>query len=612
MLCYFCMHEKGGAAVCPYCHMQGEPVPLAHQLRPGTVIGGRYVVGRVLGEGGFGITYLGYYPKLDMTVAVKEYYPNGMAYRSNDGTYSVYVRSQDTAEFFNHGKERFLSEARTLARFKSEPGIVSVLDFIEENGTAYLIMEYLDGMTLQQYLKQRGTMSADEAFTLLRPAMQTLDKVHAAGVIHRDISPDNIMRLHSGQLKLMDFGAAREYTDDHKSLSVMLKKGYAPAEQYNRKGEQGPWTDVYALCATIYRCITGKAPSDSLDRVFEDDLIPPSQLGATITPAQEKVLLKGLAIKKQDRWQNISELLDAWAKANQAPAHTNSPYDYDLNRTIAADDDGRYAQPEITDPNVTVLADAPVFDAARAEQTPKKTSWRKRIIFILIWIAVVAAGVTGAVLLNNRQQDDAVVVGGEEGEVSADDFEYDISDNTVTITGYTGDQEEVEIPQKIKRKPVTSIGYYAFSGCSSLTSVTIPDSVTSIGDSAFSGCSSLESVKIPDSVTTIGESAFSGCTGLKTVTIPASVKIIRSQTFDNCTGLTSVTIPDSVTSIGDSAFSGCSSLTSVTIPDSVTSLGSFYGAVFDGCSDDLVIYGYSGSEAEKYANKNNIAFESIG
>ena len=204
-----------------------------------------------------------------------------------------------------------------MARFSEEPGVVSVTDYIEENNTVYLVMEYLRGVTLQQYLKQHGNLSADAAFGMLEPVMRTLEKIHSAGVIHRDISPDNIMVQPNGQLKLMDFGAAKEFVDQSRSMSVMLKKGYAPIEQYDSKSKQGPWTDVYALCATVYRCITGTTPVDSLNRVFADPLQRPSMLGADISPALEDVLLHGLAVRRSDRCQSMTELIQLLAQARR-------------------------------------------------------------------------------------------------------------------------------------------------------------------------------------------------------------------------------------------------------------------------------------------------------
>lgn len=307
MLCYFCMREKDNNAECPFCHSSGVPVIQPHHLVPGTTLADRYIVGRVIGEGGFGITYIGYDKVFEIRVAIKEYFPYGYSQRNNTASNTVSVVGAEGV--FDKGKQRFLQEAKTLVKFRREPGIVEVTDFVEANNTAYIIMEYLEGVTLRTYLKQNGVMSADRAFGMLMPVMESLEKIHRTGIIHRDISPENIMVMSDRSLKLMDFGAARDYESDEKSLSVILKHGYAPEEQYRRRGEQGPWTDVYAMCATIYRCITGKTPAESVDRLYRDSLQRPSQIGAKISPALENVLMYGMAVRKEDRCPDMQTLL---------------------------------------------------------------------------------------------------------------------------------------------------------------------------------------------------------------------------------------------------------------------------------------------------------------
>lgn len=319
MLCYNCMKDKGDAMTCPFCHVTHLPDSAPHQLVPGSIVGRRYVIGKVLGEGGFGITYIGLDNILRIPVAVKEYFPHGYSHRDNATSRVIPSSSSNSTAFFQKGKERFLMEARNMARFFREPGIVDVRDFFEENNTAYIVMEYLEGVDLRHYLRQHGMMSPEEAFTMLMPAIRSLEKIHEAGLIHRDISPDNIMYLNDGNLKLMDFGAARDFEDENRSLSVMLKPGYAPEEQYRKKGEQGPWTDVYAICATLYRCITGKTPTESPDRTYEDDLQKPSELGVMISPALEGVLMYGLAVRKANRCQSMTELIRLIEEAMAQP-----------------------------------------------------------------------------------------------------------------------------------------------------------------------------------------------------------------------------------------------------------------------------------------------------
>lgn len=279
-----------------------------HILKSGKILNNRYVIEKVLGEGGFGITYKGIDKLLAVEVAVKEYFPQGFVTRNNVYSEEITITQMKYEDLFQKGKERFLSEARVLAKFNKEPGIVSVTDFFEENNTAYIVMEYLDGITLKDYIENNGLLSMDDMLGLMSPLMEALDAVHKEGLIHRDISPDNIMLLSNGGIKLMDFGAARTYTEfGQKSLSIMLKHGYAPEEQYRTHGVQGPWTDIYALSATIYKCITGQTPVESLQRVLSDTLQSPSQMGIQIQPWQEYALMKGLSVRQENRYQNMRE-----------------------------------------------------------------------------------------------------------------------------------------------------------------------------------------------------------------------------------------------------------------------------------------------------------------
>lgn len=316
--CKYCLEPSGNNEVCPKCQGEISKVVPPHRLLPGTLLCNRYLVGKVLGEGGFGITYVGRDTKLDMKVAVKEYYPNGLASRNNTFSSTVSCSaSDDKQDVFLKFRDKFLQEARTLAMFSKEKSIVEVRDFFETNNTAYIIMEYLDGQDLREYQRANGNMPVEKAIQVLAPVMRTLGKIHQQGLIHRDISPDNI-RLTPEGVKLLDFGAAREMnTQINRSISVMLKPGYAPEEQYRSKGVQGPWTDVYAVCATIYKCITGITPDDATQRVYSDELKKPSELGVKISPAVEAVLLKGMSVFQRERYKSMDELINAFTKALQ-------------------------------------------------------------------------------------------------------------------------------------------------------------------------------------------------------------------------------------------------------------------------------------------------------
>lgn len=309
-LCPSCFAPKGGGAGCPVCGFEaGAADQNWNSLKPGTLIHGRYVIGRVLGQGGFGITYLGFDLRLNVKLAIKEYYPSGLAVR-NTASRAVVNATVDVREDFQRGMEKFLEEARTLARFEDHPNIVSVRDFFEENGTAYMVMTYFEGRTLLKYLEENGgSLSFDEVLAILIPVMNALDEVHASGLIHRDISPDNIFITYSGQVKLLDFGAAKSAMAlvNQQSHSIVLKKGYSPAEQYQSRGSLGPWTDIYSMAATIYRSITGIIPPDSLDRLDKEILIPPSRQGVTIPSYAEAALMRALSISPRQRPQSMRE-----------------------------------------------------------------------------------------------------------------------------------------------------------------------------------------------------------------------------------------------------------------------------------------------------------------
>lgn len=308
--CYHCMAPLGKSPVCGRCGADSRAaVPAAaYHLPCGTTLARRYVTGKVLGEGGFGITYIGMDTVLSKRVAVKEFYPAGIAARSCAAALTVTV-AQEHARFFKNGVERFLFEAKSVAAFSDEEGIVNVQDYFQENNTAYIVMDYLDGDNLKEYVRRHGVLDTDVLIGLLMPVMRGLKAMHAKGIIHRDISPDNIMFTKKGQLKLTDFGSAKFYSGSERQKAVILKHGYAPEEQYRSHSEQGPYTDIYALCATIYTCITGKAPVPAPERVKQDTLQPPSQLGVNIRPSREKALMHGLAVAAKNRTPDMDTLM---------------------------------------------------------------------------------------------------------------------------------------------------------------------------------------------------------------------------------------------------------------------------------------------------------------
>ena len=282
-----------------------------HCLRKGTRLIGRYTIEKVLGQGGFGITYLGIDELHEKKVAIKEFFPQGIVTRNIEYEDAVTVTFVGEKDNYNKGKEKFLKEARIMARFSKDEGIVKAQDFFEINNTAYIVMEYLEGITLKQYLRENERIEPEELLELFVPLIESLDEIHSQGLIHRDISPDNIMVLPDGRIKLMDFGAARDYTEfGEKSLSIVLKPGYAPPEQYQTHGVQGPWTDIYALCATMYKCITGENPPDAIERVMDDHLKKISAFGIPVLPQIEEAIIKGMSVAANDRYQNVGDFCE--------------------------------------------------------------------------------------------------------------------------------------------------------------------------------------------------------------------------------------------------------------------------------------------------------------
>lgn len=323
-ICFGCFEQYDDSFdICPHCgYAEGTEPELATYMRPGAILNERYVIGRALGHGGFSVTYLAWDALLLHKVAIKEYLPSEYATR-RPGESRLTIFSGKEGEYFQFGKEKFLDEAKRLSAFQNEAGIVHVYDCFSANETAYLVMEYLDGITLSEYLKKeaavspQGRLAPEEAISMLTPVMLSLQRVHDSGMIHRDIAPDNIMLLKDGGVRLIDFGAARHAVHDcGKSMTVIIKDGYSPEEQYNSHGVQGPAADVYALSATLYQMITGITPPGAIERGEylqkhkRDMLPPPSKFNKAVTKTQDTAILNGMALHTQDRTQSVAELYE--------------------------------------------------------------------------------------------------------------------------------------------------------------------------------------------------------------------------------------------------------------------------------------------------------------
>ncbi|MBO4746939.1 MAG: serine/threonine protein kinase [Clostridiales bacterium] len=430
-LCFGCFSEHDGSGACPRCGYDLSKAKHPFVALPiGTILNGRYLTGRVLGVGGFGVTYLAFDMTLEINVAIKEYLPSGIALRDSD-RYTMTVSSPEEQTKFNTGATKFLDEARLLAKLRDVPNIVTVQDYFRENNTAYFVMEYIEGVDLMKYAQSKGgKLPFQEALYLLLPVIDSLAHVHAHNLLHRDISPDNIVVMKNGSTRLLDFGAARLAVDTEKSKSIILKHGFAPEEQYRKHGNQGPWSDEYALAATMYLIITGVMPPDAIERVHEDTLVPPIQLGVDMPQYANDALMKALSVNASGRFPDMSSFSEALtgrkgssnapsaayaassytqASSNDSlPTAGNSFQDGQMveGRTVAMDqtpEESPNAQkvlsPSILADHVKTAQQASseqTGNGVAAPKTQKKSIWKRPLTYVIAGI-VALAGIGTAV-----------------------------------------------------------------------------------------------------------------------------------------------------------------------------------------------------------------------
>ena len=325
--CMGCMKElDAGASVCPHCGFDKDKyISPEMTLPPGSVLAnGKYLIGKTLGQGGFGVTYIALDRSLKLRVAIKEYLPKSMAYRNEN---SMSLRWHSSMAEQKLGRDSFVKEAQKMAQMDDIPGIVRVREVFYENSTAYIVMDYVEGETLLRRLEKTGALDGKACFELLRPVMDSLSEAHQQGMIHRDISPDNIMLDRRGRVWLLDMGAAKEINvaqsgqSAHPSSVAVVKNGFSPLEQYaggsaTGKKDIGAWTDVYAMSATIFYCMSLSMLPPAPNRVLN----PLLELPDIIPPEIARVLLKGLAVMPKERIRSMEELRDAFAAAVGAPA----------------------------------------------------------------------------------------------------------------------------------------------------------------------------------------------------------------------------------------------------------------------------------------------------
>lgn len=337
--CPGCM-EPSQENPCSRCGFDSQrPSGMEYALPLNTILAGKYVVGRVLGQGGFGITYIGWDLALERKVAIKEYYPSGQVSRSQGTRNLTWYTTEQANAARKSGMEMFLKEARKMVKVDNIPGIVRVLELFQENGTAYIVMEFVEGETLKARLQKTGPLSWSQAKTIFEPVVHAMAQVHRAGLVHRDLSPDNLMLTTDGSVKVLDLGAAKDLSVNSGASSMQVaKSGFSPLEQYTQRGNSGPWTDVYAMAATIYYTLTGKLPPNAVDRL-DHDTLSWSEPGLTaLPPAALAALEHAMEVQISDRIQTMDELeqrLFSGPISQAAPVQEKPPEVAAMRRTYA-------------------------------------------------------------------------------------------------------------------------------------------------------------------------------------------------------------------------------------------------------------------------------------
>ena len=593
--CPHCMTPATGQ-LCPACGKSVHWQAPTNQLPVGTLLRSSgdhvYQLGAAKGQGGFGITYAAMDLRTNTRVAIKEFFPSHCAGRDTMTRVICATGHQDN---FATGLQSFLQEAKTLSSVGALESVVSVRDFFESNGTAYIVMEYVDGSGLNDVVAKRGPMRKQELFPILQPLLRDLAILHRAGVIHRDISPDNLILTKEGKLKLLDFGSARS-VEAGKAMTVMLKAGFSPLEQYQSKG-QGPYTDVYAMAGTIYYCLTGRVPPISVDRIQEDELRAPNDFGAGLTQREQDALLWGLSVHAHQRPQNVEAFANALLGGAGQPVfeppvrrETQPGYPqsgYPQNRPD-------YPQP----------------------QPPQKGGFGKGLaIGLAAAVAAVAlligglaiGGVFGGGKTPDRDRDDddderihttapaatrpmAPTAGATEPMptepaaprdllVNEDGFLYYIDSGEAVIAGYEGTKTGLTFPDELDGCPVTVLDVGCLEGNTTVQNILLPLECTEIRANAFRNCTDLRRISCYSTLTA-DPSAFTGCTRFRAVLhskgadmsgwgLPEQVRLYTREQDIGIGGLSFVHVDDLGVTYG---MNGSEQAAILDIPASVTYL----------------------------------------
>ena len=391
-LCPGCMqHLKDSNTTCPHCGYPEKRLTVKDSLPIFSILAGKYLLGAPLGKGGFGITYIAMHLPDEKIVAIKEFFPANLAVRDTDN--ETVVPADDTkAVYYRTGMKSFSEEGRILYLLSDIEHVIHVAEQIQANNTTYLVMEYVPGISLKKYMKQQQKLfSEQETLTLMQPILIALQAMHQKGILHRDISPENLMLSPDNTLTLIDFGAARTFSrSDDDNLTVILKRGYAPEEQYHSNSRQGPWTDLYAVCAVMYQMLTGILPQEASARAEEDHLTPISRIeGLSLSPSTCAALEKGLQMDPMERYSDIGALMKVLYPAKKEKTQEitdNSPketHEMDASEKNAE----RPKQPESANASSAIntydQVSVPAPDSTvREKEPPKKKSRKRRYIAI--------------------------------------------------------------------------------------------------------------------------------------------------------------------------------------------------------------------------------------
>lgn len=576
---------KPASENCPHCGGSAATQNAPHQLPIGTVLKEQYQIGRVLGQGGFGITYLGWDIYLDIPVAIKEYYPSGMVMRESSSTMSVFDVSGGDGERFRNNRERFMREAKLLARFSDVHEVVQVKNFFLTNNTAYIVMEFVEGITLTEYVQNHGgKLTPKETFDILGPIIQTMARVHKIGIIHRDIKPNNIMMVGGGA-KVLDFGAGRDVTgsitgdDPSKSTEAIVSHGYSAFEQYQRRG-LGTWTDVYALCATMYYCMTGEVPPDSLGRLMGEEELDLDKIPG-LTPKQKSALYHGMEMQRNNRTATMEKLYEELFIEQVCPEPqppVPEPPKPEPPKPEPPKPEPPRPEPPKPEPPSRISSKTIVSQMVSEEENSlskkkivpgkKKNGFSALIVgavavVLVVLIGAVIYGITDRNPLPKAEVTEAVqenIISGDCGTAAW--WKLDLDTGVMEITGtMMADFYLEEYSEEMRRyKRVRPWEEYV----DEIREVYFVDKfLYRVGTAAFAHCKNLHTVHFNEELREIGGDAFWD-TALTEIDLPQTMITIEWGAFEN-TNLRKVTIPDNVRNVGDMAFFNCSNLEEVYI-----------------------------------------------